>query len=170
MNISLIGMMGSGKTAIGKLLVFKMFGYSFIDTDDEIIRLKKCSINDIFEKYGENYFRELESKVLNDILKYQNQVISTGGGIILSDNNLSLLLDKSIVIYLAASAETLYERVKNSKERPLLNNTIDMKQKITSLLNKRLPIYNKAHFTITTDGKNPDIIVNEIIRELKEYG
>ncbi len=167
MNIALIGMMGSGKSTVAKLIVNKLEGFSFVDTDEEIVKSQKISINEIFEKYGEKTFRTIESEQLKNVLKNDNQVIATGGGIVISEDNLNLLLNKSVLIYLKAEPEELYKRVKNNKERPLLNDC-NIKEKIINLLEQREGKYNKAHFTIDTTHKTPDIIVKEIIEKI--YG
>ena len=161
MNISLIGMMGSGKTCIGELLA-KLLNMSFVDTDEQIIKSEKTSINQIFAQKGETYFREIETATLKNVLNFNNQIISTGGGIIKSDENLSLLKEKSLVFYLKASPDILFERIKNNKERPLLN-VENMKDKIKTILQERISQYEKAQYIIVTDDKSPIEIANEII-------
>ena len=167
MNIALIGMMGSGKSTIAKLLANRLKDFSFVDTDEEIIKSQKISINEIFEKYGEKTFRTIETEQLKEILKKDNQVIATGGGIVISEDNLNNLLNSSVLIYLKAEPEELYKRVKNNKERPLLNDC-NIKEKIINLLGQREEKYKKAHFTIDTTNKTPDIIVKEILEKI--YG
>ena len=167
MNIALIGMMGSGKSTVAKLLVNQLKGFSLVDTDEVIVKSQKISINEIFEKYGEKTFRTIETEQLKKILKKDNQVIATGGGIVISEDNLNNLLNSSILIYLKADADELYNRVKNNKGRPLLNDC-DMKEKIINILEKREDKYIKAHFTINTTNKTPDIIVKEILEKI--YG
>lgn len=161
MNISLIGMMGSGKTCIGELLA-KLLNMSFVDTDEQIIKTEKTSINQIFAQKGETYFRKIETATLKNVLNFNNQIISTGGGIIKSDENLSLLKEKSVVFYLKASPDILFERIKNNKERPLLN-VENMKDKIKTILQDRISQYEKAQYIIVTDDKSPIEIANEII-------
>lgn len=168
MNIALIGMMGSGKTTISKLLVDKISEFSFVDTDLIIVERENMTINDIFSLKGEDYFRSVETKVLEDVLSNDNQVVSTGGGIVKKEQNILLLKEKSIVVYLEASSDVLFERVKNNKERPLLN-VSDMKNKIETILSERISLYQKAHITVNTENKTPDIIVSEILKELKNY-
>lgn len=166
MNITLTGMMGAGKTTIGKMLASRLEGYVFVDTDEEIIKSENKSINEIFKESGEKTFREIETSILKKVLNRDKQVISTGGGIVINDENIKLLNEKSVMIYLSAKENTLFDRVKNNNERPLLNNT-DIKEKISTLLKERENRYKQARFTIDTDGKTPDIIVNEIIGKLQ---
>lgn len=167
MNIALVGMMGCGKSTIGKLLAEKL-NLTFIDTDILIVKKENRSINDIFADSGENYFRGIETSILKNTLVGNNQIISTGGGIIKKEENIKLLKENSIVIYLEADDKTLYERVKNNKERPLLN-VDDMQEKITNLLNERVEKYRQAHHTISTTNKEPNEITNEIIGIINEY-
>ena len=158
MNIALIGMMGSGKTTIGKMLQSKLSEFSFVDTDEEIVKLEQKTINDIFEEKGEAYFRTLETNILRIAL----QIISTGGGIVCKEENLQLLKGNSLVIYLRAADKTLYNRIKNSTERPLLKSD-NMQEKIISLLKQREAMYEKAHFIIDTDNKSIEEAEKEII-------
>lgn len=165
MNISLIGMMGSGKSTIAKILREKLDNFSLVDTDSLIVEQEKVSINRIFADKGEDYFRIIESQILNDVLKKDNQIISTGGGIVVKDSNLNLLKDNSIVFFLSADDSILFDRVKNNNERPLLND-VDIKERIKNLLCLRLSQYEKAHYTIDTNYKTPETVANEIIRKL----
>lgn len=164
MNISLVGMMGCGKTTIGKLLA-SYTGYSFVDIDELIVQNERMSIPQIFEQNGEDYFRTVESQLLEQLLNKDNQVISTGGGIVKLDSNLNLLKEKSKVFYLKACVDVLYERVKEDSNRPLLK-TDNVKLKIESLLNERCSLYEKAHFIIDAD-KMPEYVVSQIIEKLK---
>ncbi|MCD7780154.1 MAG: shikimate kinase [Candidatus Gastranaerophilales bacterium] len=169
MNISLIGMMGSGKTTVGRLLAEKLTGFSFFDTDEEIVKRENKSINKIFEEKNEQYFRKIEAEVLKEILQGNNKIISTGGGVVKSSENLKLLKEKSVVIYLKANAYTLYERIKNNKERPLLN-VDNMREKIITLLSERSKFYEQAHIIIDSQNKKADIISLEIVEKLDNYG
>lgn len=167
MNISLIGMMGSGKTTIGKLLS-KELNYIFIDTDLEIIKRENREINQIFAQDGEKYFRTIETDVLKEVLLNKNQIISTGGGIIKSNENIQQLKEKSIIFYLEANSEVLFERLKNNKERPLLN-VGDMKRRIEILLSERKEKYEQAHYKVLTENKSPENITKEIIGMINGY-
>lgn len=169
-NIALIGMMGSGKSTIGKKLSLILPTYNFIDTDELIVLNQNMSINDIFAQKGEEYFRNIETSILNEVLNKENQIISTGGGIILKEENRSILKQNSIVIYLQASSNTLFERVKNNKERPLLN-VEDMKSKIENLLQQRKELYkNSSTYIINTEEKNIENILKEIEGIIRNHG
>ncbi len=169
MNISLIGMMGCGKSTIGKLLIQYFTDFKFIDTDEMIVKSESKDINTIFAQQGEKYFRDLETKILSNVLRNDRQIISTGGGIIKSETNRKLLKENSVVIYLKADAAALFERVKNNKERPLLN-VENMQGRINVLLNERTKFYEEAHIIIDTTNKNIDIIQKEIVEKINKYG
>lgn len=138
-NIALIGFMGSGKTTIGKLLA-KALEMKFIDIDKEIVKIENRSITEIFEKDGENYFRDLERKIIAKESADNNIVISTGGGVIIDNNNIKSLKETSFVVYLNCSIDCIYERVKGKKNRPLLN-TENVYEKIVELYKKREMLY-----------------------------
>ena len=157
-------MMGSGKTTVAKIIADKLSYLHFVDTDDLIVQNQKCSINEIFEKKGEAEFRRIESFILKDVLQNDNQVISTGGGIVISPQNLESLKKKSIVFYLSADENVIFERLKNNKDRPLLN-CDDMMTKISNLLLNRKHLYEKAHFTVITNNLTPQKIADEVIRK-----
>ena len=136
LKICIIGMPGSGKSTIGKILS-KKINYKFFDTDENIEDETKSKINDIFTNKGEAYFRELETKVLNKLIKINKVVISTGGGIILKNKN---ILNKSFNIYLQCDEDILIERASRNKDRPLL--LINIKKNMKNLFNERKDIYN----------------------------
>ena len=162
-NVILTGMMGSGKTTVGKELA-TILNYNFVDLD-EIIENKYGKITDIFSQKGEKYFRELETQELKNLENQSNFVLSTGGGIILKDENIKILKDLGQVFYLSAKSETIYNRIKNQKHRPLLN-TQNPKNTIEEILSKRLEKYEKSGEKITTDNKNAKEIAGEIYEKL----
>ncbi|QNM15672.1 MULTISPECIES: shikimate kinase [Fusobacterium] len=138
-NIALIGFMGSGKTTIGKILA-KYLDMKFIDTDKMISAQEKKSIPEIFAEKGEQYFRQLEREIVLHESMNNNIVISTGGGVIIDNENIKNLKETSFVVYLDCTIECIYNRVKNSKSRPLLN-VDDMFEKIKELHDKRQLLY-----------------------------
>ena len=160
-NIFIIGSMGSGKTSIGKMLA-KKNNLSFLDTDHEIIRSCGYSIPDIFEKFSEEHFRGLETEQLRKMNVIENHVISTGGGIILRDDNQRLMKDLGIIIFLDININSQIDRVKNRKNRPLLTNN-NLKDNLLSLKKIRDPIYKKiSNYIIDVSGKERDQVINEI--------
>ena len=153
--------MGSGKTSIGKMLA-KNNNLSFLDTDHEIIRDYGYSIPDIFKEFGEEHFRDLETEQLRKMNAIENHVISTGGGIILRDDNKKLMKDLGIIIFLDININSQIDRVKNRKNRPLLNNK-SLKDNLLSLKKIRDPIYKKiSNYIIDVSGKERDQVINEI--------
>jgi shikimate kinase len=136
LKICIIGMPGSGKSTIGRILSKKL-NYKFFDTDENIEDETKTKINDIFTHKGEAYFRELETRVLSKLIKINKVVISTGGGIILKNKN---ILSKCFNIYLQCDEDVLIERASRNKDRPLL--LIDIKKNMKNLFNERKDIYN----------------------------
>lgn len=169
MIITLIGFMGTGKSTVGKMLA-KRIGFDYLDTDSEIEKNVQLEISDIFNMFGEEYFRDQESaQLLRAIESDKNQVISTGGGIVISPFNRELLKEKTVPILLQASPEEIYNRVKDDENRPLLAVT-EPKKEINRLLTKRARYYNKFKTKINTDNRSVEDIVDEIIKIIKHTG
>lgn len=143
MIIYLIGFMGVGKSTIGRLLA-KELNYEFIDTDDEIELREKMSINDIFKNKGEEYFRTVESDIIKEISLRDNIIVSCGGGIIKSDDNIDIMRSGGRVILLKAPANVIYERIRDDNNRPLLKGEKSI-DKIQSLIDERRDLYDKAY-------------------------
>ena len=163
-NIILVGMMGAGKTTIGKELLNVLKDYTLIDMDSEIENLVKMKISEIFEKYGEKHFRELETNLLKELSKNQNQIISTGGGVFEKEENRNILKETGTVFYLKASAEKLFDRIKSQTHRPLLQQGFRV-EKVKSILDNREANYSKADIIIDTENKLPQNIVKRIVEE-----
>lgn len=139
-NIALIGFMGSGKTTVGKVLA-KSLDMKFVDIDRAISCKVKKTIPEIFEEFGEAYFRDLERSIIEEESADNNIVISTGGGAIIDNVNIKNLKNSSFVVFLDCDIETIYERVKRSKHRPLLLNSNNLLEHITNLHEKRQLLY-----------------------------
>ena len=164
-NIFLVGLMGSGKTTIGKLIAKKL-RYKFIDTDLLMEEKTGVKVPLIFEYEGEEGFRKRETKILSEVLLSDNIVLATGGGIVLSDNNRQQLKERGNVIYLNAEINELAKRLSNDKTRPLLQNT-DIKEKLKELMGHRSFLYESiADSIIQTKNKRAPDIANEIITNL----
>ena len=161
-SIALIGMSGVGKTTVGKELAKALDGCGFVDIDDEIEKYANKTITEIFEEFGEPFFRVLEKDTIKKITESDiKQVISLGGGAFEDELTRKNLLENSTVIYLKAKAEDIYERIKYANNRPLLKDLSP--EKIDSIMQKRIVNYEKAHFTIDTTNKTPYNIVEEIM-------
>ena len=163
-NIILVGMMGAGKTTIGKELLNVLKDYTLIDMDYEIENREKMKISEIFEKYGEKHFRELETNLLKELCKNQNQIISTGGGVFEKEENRNILKETGTVFYLKASAEKLFDRIKSQTHRPLLQQGFGV-EKVKSILDTREANYSKADIIIDTENELPQNIVKRIVEE-----
>lgn len=166
-NIILVGFMATGKTAIGKLLA-KSMNLDFIDTDTMIEQIEKKTIEKIFDSNGEFYFRKKESEVLDKLQYSRNKIISTGGGIVVSEYNRRKLRDIGKVVYLESSPRWILINLQRSKNvRPLLKNEEKPIYKIKKLLNERKKYYEDvANFKVKVDEKTLDEIVNNIIYNL----
>lgn len=160
-TIVLIGMMGSGKTTIGKLLGEKLTLRS-IDIDVIIEQNEKRTVSEIFQNEGEKYFRNIERETIKKNFTNKNLIISLGGGAFEDQLTQELLLKNSTVIYLKTSPNVILERIKNNTNRPLLKNQMTV-EKIQSIILQRQKNYELANITILTDNKNTDKIVEEIL-------
>ena len=159
MNIYLIGMMGSGKSTVGKILAEKM-ELLFIDLDSEIEKTGGKSVSEIFNQDGEDQFRKLESEELK---QYSESVVACGGGIILDEENRQYINENGVAVLLTASMEELSHRLSDSGNRPLLADD-NTEEALTKLwLERQLHYLNTADFTIETDGKNPKQLTEIIL-------
>lgn len=132
-----------------------------------IVKLQNRSINNIFEKNGEEFFRTLETQVSKEISAFDKQIISTGGGIVLKEKNLEYLKQNGVVFYLKTSVNTLLKRLEGDNTRPLLK-TDDVKKKLENMLEIRGKLYEKADVTIETDKLTPEETAKEILRIYNE--
>ncbi|MBF2064078.1 MAG: shikimate kinase [Calothrix sp. C42_A2020_038] len=164
LNIYLIGMMGTGKTTVGRLLA-KHLQYGFLDTDDVITKVAGKTINEVFAQDGEAAFRDLESDVLAQVCTHTKLVIATGGGIILRRQNWSYL-HYGLVVWLDANVDVLYNRLADDKTRPLLQDA-NPKEKIRALQVQRQALYSEAdlHIIITED-ETPEQVAKKIINAI----
>ncbi|MBF2057513.1 MAG: shikimate kinase [Cyanobacterium sp. T60_A2020_053] len=162
LNIYLVGMMGAGKSTVGKFLAHRL-GYRFLDTDSLIEIIANKSIKDIFAEEGETYFRSLEHRILSEVASYTRTVVSTGGGIVLNSENWGHL-QTGMVIWLNASVAILSQRLENDQNRPLLLNQ-NLAEKLTVMGAERKSFYQQADLTIVQQkGQTTDEIVEEILR------
>jgi len=167
-NIILIGFMGTGKSTIGRNLS-QTFGYPLIDTDQMIVEQQGRSIPEIFEEEGEEGFRTIETELLRSLSKYNGHIISTGGGIIGTPANRTLLRELGYVVWLQASPAEILERTSRNTNRPLLNND-DPEGTIRRLLDLRIPLYQEtAHLCIETDQLNFDEVTTGIIESARYF-
>jgi len=156
-NICIMGLMGSGKSIIGKDLG-KYSKLKFYDTDKEIELIAEKSINEIFKKYGESYFRKIEEKICLELLTKNNCIISLGGGSIINKNIRKAINQNSYSIYLEVNLDNLENRLKSSKKRPLLNKNSNNKETLTKLYNQRRKFYEKADFIVNNDNDKSQVL------------
>lgn len=167
MNIILIGIGGSGKSTIGKLLAKKL-GNTFMDTDTMVEDKLKMTIPNIVEKFGWDKFRDFESQIIDTICKLDNTVISSGGGVVIRDENISKMKVNGTFIWLKANIDTLVERIGDGKNRPIFTSSKYIKYELKQIYSGRKKLYTKAsNYIINTDNKTPQQIVTEIISYLK---
>ena len=163
-NLYLVGMMGAGKTTVGREIASRL-GYGFIDTDAVIEQVAGQSISQLFASVGEAAFRQVESKVLASVCAYKNLAIATGGGIVLQRENWSYL-HHGLIVWLDAPAELLYARLQTDTSRPLLNDPTP-ELKLKALLDQRRSLYAQADLRITiSNEETPSQIAMRVLEEI----
>lgn len=166
-TIALVGLMGAGKSTVGRRLANRL-GRSFFDSDNEIEKAAGLSVSDIFSLHGEEEFRRGEQGVLKRLLDDPPHVLATGGGAYLSPETRALMRDKAVTIWLNADLETLWKRVSRRTHRPLLRQP-DAKQVLSNLFDQRRPIYELADLTVpSVDGPHSKT-VTAIIEALESW-
>jgi shikimate kinase len=166
-NIALTGFMAVGKSAVGRRLARKL-RRPFVDLDQSIEEAEGMSVREIFDGEGEAYFRKVEKQVVREVLGQDGQVIATGGGAIIDEENLDLLKKKSLLICLTASPETLLRRSGAGRDRPLLKGNKRL-ERIEELIRKRAKTYTQAHIIIDTSSLTVNEVVEEIIESMGNY-
>ncbi len=166
-NIVLIGFMGAGKSTVSEYLK-DTYGMDVVEMDQVIAERVGMSIPDIFEIHGEEYFRNLETGLLKELQSRKNTVISCGGGAALREENVVEMKKNGRVVFLTAAPETVYERVKGSDERPILNGNKNVNY-IAKLMEKRRAKYEAAaDVLVATDGRDVQSICEEIMKKVTE--
>lgn len=160
-HIFLIGFMGCGKSTNAAYLA-KLTGARQMEMDQEIVRTQNMAITEIFSNYGEGYFRDLETELIRSLTGQLPMVVSCGGGAVLREENVALMKKNGTIVLLTAEPETIFERVRHSSERPVLNGNMNVEY-ITGLMEKRRPKYEAAaDLVVATDGKRTEEICKEI--------
>lgn len=168
-SVVLVGMMGSGKTAIGRALAAEL-NVEIRDSDAEIVSSAQLSISEIFEKYGEPFFRDKEGKVISRLLSGPPCILSTGGGAWMSPENRKMLSGQACVVWLEADLELLWSRVRHKTHRPLLR-TSDPKATLATLLKERSPAYALAPNKVSVmPGWSIDRTASEVMAVLRATG
>lgn len=160
-NLVLIGLMGAGKSAIGRLTA-QALAIPFIDSDHEIERVSRMSITDLFAAYGEAEFRALETRVIKRLLRSGPRVVSTGGGAYINENTRRHIRRGGLTVWLKADLDVLWERVNKRDTRPLLK-TENPRQTLENLMNARYPIYSEADLTVLSRDVKKETMVEEVL-------
>ena len=167
-HIFLIGFMGCGKSTNARYLA-KMTGAEQMEMDQKIVEDQGMAITEIFTRFGESYFRDLETELIRSMKEMEPMVVSCGGGAVLREENVVLMKECGKIVLLTATPEAIYDRVKNSTDRPVLNGNMNVEY-ITELMEKRWPKYEAAaDLVISTDMKNVREICEEILERVHRF-
>jgi len=167
-NLILVGMMGSGKTTIGRTLA-KHLGKTFVDSDEEIQQRTGVTIPHIFDVEGESGFRLRETAAIRELMKRDNMVLATGGGAILAEQNRDILRQNGIVVYLKANVHDLWQRTRHDRNRPLLQ-TADPRAKLAELFGQRDPLYQQAADIVVQSGKqSAQVLMLHLVDEIDTF-
>ena len=160
-HIFLIGFMGCGKSTIARKLSSQL-GLPQVEMDEQIVKEQGMPITEIFEKYGEAHFRDIETDLLKRICEQEGAIVSCGGGAVLREENITMMKSAGCIVLLTAKPETILERVKHNHDRPVLNGHMN-EDYIAELMENRRACYEEAaDFVVATDGKSIEQICDEI--------
>ncbi|MBN9071056.1 MAG: shikimate kinase [Rhizobiales bacterium] len=163
-SVVFIGLMGAGKTAIGRKVAATL-GLPFLDSDQEIEAVSRMSVPELFERYGEPEFRALEQRVIARLLDHGPQVLSTGGGAFMNAQTRDLVARSGVSVWLKAEIDVLMERVSKKQNRPLLKNP-DPRGVMMRLMTERYPVYGLADVTVSTRDEKKEVIAAEVVAAL----
>lgn len=165
--IVFVGLMGAGKTAIGRK-VAQVLDLPFVDSDHEIETVSRMSVPELFERYGEPEFRALEQRVIERLLREGPRVLSTGGGAFMNPNTRAAIGESGVSVWLKADLDLLMERVAKRENRPLLKNP-DPRAVMRKLMDERYPVYALADVTVETRDARREIITDETVQALGDH-
>lgn len=167
-NIVLIGFMGTGKTAVGRVLAREL-GVEFVDTDEEVERVTGKTVVEIFSRYGATRFRSEETLAIKKLSAQKGLIIATGGGAVLNPENVDALKENGVLVLLRSTPEVIYSRVKSGRNRPLLSKGGDMLQTIRDLLAEREEAYaGSADLEVISGDESKEEVASKILKELRE--
>ena len=168
-SIFLVGLMGAGKTTVGRSLAQRT-GLRFFDSDHEIERRRGQTVSEIFAQEGEAAFRELEQQVIDELTRVEGVVLATGGGAVMREPNRRALHERGTVVYLRAGPDELAHRMRNDRTRPLLRGA-DPRARLRELFRQRDPLYREcAHFVIETGRPSPSMLSQLVLAQLELAG
>ncbi len=165
-NLILVGLMGAGKSSVGRIVASQL-GIPFVDSDAEIERVSRMTITELFEAYGEEEFRALETRVMKRLLKSGPRVVSTGGGVFINDRTRKHIKKGGLSIWLKADLDVLWDRVNKRDTRPLLK-TENPKQTLEKLMDARYPLYALADLTVLSRDVRKEIMSDEVLKAVIE--
>lgn len=166
-TIVLVGLMGAGKSCIGRRLAGRL-GVPFVDADTEIEQAAGCTISEIFEKYGETYFRDGERRVMTRLLHGDPSVLAAGGGAFLDPETRNVIRARAISVWLKADLDTLSQRTKGRSHRPLLNGS-DPRDVLARLIETRYPVYAQADIIVETGHDNPTVTCVRVMNAVEQF-
>lgn len=166
-TVALVGLMGAGKSAIGKRLAARL-GLPFVDADDEIERAAGCTISEFFEKFGEQEFRAGERRVISRLLEEPPRVLSTGGGAYMDPETRALMQAKTLTVWLRAELDVLFDRVKKRTHRPLLRQG-DPREILARLMQQRYPVYAEADIVVDSTAQPVDRTTEQVIDAIRAH-
>jgi shikimate kinase len=166
-TVALVGLMGAGKSAIGRRLAHRL-GLPFVDADDEIERAAGCTIAEFFERFGETEFRAGERRVIARLLEGPPHVLSTGGGAYIDPETRALMREKALTVWLRAELDVLFDRVKKRAHRPLLRQG-DPREILGRLMDQRYPIYAEADLVVESTAQPADRTTEQVIEALRRH-
>jgi len=163
-NVILVGFMGAGKSICGRMLARRL-DRCFVETDDMIVASEGCSIPEIFKRYGERRFRQLEAEAVEAIAMKSDDVIATGGGLPCRDGMMEMLRSLGVVIWLRGDLSELLARARRQGARPMLDGRSE--EDLVALLKAREPYYSQAHATVDTSGRTVDQVVADLVAAVR---
>ena len=173
--VYLTGFMGSGKSTIAPILA-NTIGFNHIDIDEEIEKASGKRISEIFSDSGEQYFRELERKLLTRVSESGGCVVSLGGGTVINDVNLAIVKSSGILVYLKADIDQIVKRLRHKTNRPMITSADGtvlpediLRERVKVLLSQREPYYNQADIVVTTGNRRVGLTIDEIVRQITRF-
>jgi shikimate kinase len=166
-TIALVGMMGAGKSSIGKRLGARL-GLPFVDADSEIEQAANATISEIFEKHGEPYFRDGERRVIRRLLDERPKVLATGGGAFIQPETRAAIREGAVTVWLKADRDLILSRVRRRSNRPLLK-TVDLESRIDQLIAERYPVYAEADIHVQSRDVAHDVVIEDIVAALAAH-
>ena len=166
-SIALVGIMGAGKSHLGRMIA-KALSLPFVDSDQEIVKAAGCSIQDIYDIYGQAELNQLEERVMKRILKEPTQIISTGDAVFVNESNRKLIKQKAVSVWLRADLDLVVNRTNRRDHRPLLNEG-NPAEVLEELIAERYPLYGEADLIVDSEDVSPHKMMQKVLASLESY-